>query len=110
MAFKVNGSGQAKVLFGENGLMSSRDRPLDAILFYGGCRVSEALALTTNVIFDGIGSIPSCPTSILAQDCVTKCASHNDMLALCLYQTMWEFQWLGQPRYLICYGRLVVKS
>lgn len=54
---KVNGNGQAKILtqdeltqlFSE-GLTTARDRALFSILLYTGCRVSEALSLTTGDI------------------------------------------------------------
>ena len=59
---KVQGHGKAKILpapelqrlFGENGLMTPRDRALFGILFYCGCRISEALSLTTSDIDDGV--------------------------------------------------------
>ncbi|MGB3205783.1 MAG: site-specific integrase [Crinalium sp.] len=59
---KVQGHGKAKILpvpelqrlFSDGGLISPRDRALFGILFYCGCRVSEALSLKTSDIDDGV--------------------------------------------------------
>ena len=58
---KVNGNGQAKILSAEemqrlftDGLLTKRDRALFAVCRYTGCRVSEALALTTGDIQGGV--------------------------------------------------------
>lgn len=57
---KVNGNGQAKVLTSAelkklfaDGFTSKRDLTLFAICLFTGCRISEALALTTNDIKNG---------------------------------------------------------
>ncbi len=58
---KIDGNGQAKILnqneirllFAE-GLTTSRDRALFGVLLYCGCRVSEALALTTDDFRGGV--------------------------------------------------------
>lgn len=58
---KVRGNGRAKIftqveldrLF-ERGLVTPKDRLLFAITYYCGCRVSEALALTTDDLVSGV--------------------------------------------------------
>lgn len=54
---KVNGNGRAKILtqaelnrLFERGFVTPRDKALFAITYYCACRISEALALTTNDI------------------------------------------------------------
>jgi integrase/recombinase XerD len=58
---KVNGNGRAKVLtqaeldrLFERGFVNPRDKLLFAITYYCACRVSEALALTTDDIAGGV--------------------------------------------------------
>lgn len=66
---KVNGNGQAKILtqteirllFTE-GLVTPRDRALFAVLLYCGCRVSEALALTTEDFRGGVVTLRKATT------------------------------------------------
>ena len=57
---KVGGNGRAKILSSaelnrlfERGLVTPRDKLLFAIAYYCACRISEALALTTNDLVGG---------------------------------------------------------
>ena len=66
---KIDGNGQAKILnqneiqllFTE-GLMTPRDRALFGILLYCGCRVSEALSLTTEDLRGGVVTLRKATT------------------------------------------------
>ena len=66
---KIDGNGQAKILnqneirllFTE-GLMTPRDRALFGVLLYCGCRVSEALALTTDDFRGGVVTLKKATT------------------------------------------------
>lgn len=58
---KVKGNGRAKILtqaelnrLFERGLVTPRDKLLFAIAYYCACRVSEALALTTEDVMGGV--------------------------------------------------------
>lgn len=66
---KVDGNGQAKVLLQteldrlfERGFQSPRDKLLFAICYYCACRVSEALALTTDDIVCSTVTLRKCIT------------------------------------------------